>query len=281
MIKTAHELAAACIDVAKNHKTLYVMGCFGAPMNETNKKRYTQNNSYNKKAAQQKKINAASADTFGFDCVCLIKGLLWGWTGDTSKTYGGAKYKSNDVPDVNADTMITLCDNVRSSWHDILVGEVVWMKGHIGVYIGNGLVVECTPKWDNRVQVTYCKNLGKVAGYNGRKWTKHGKLPYVEYINSDPRKTVDQLAQEVLAGKWNNGKARREMLTASGYDYEAVQKRVNEILAEQKAAASLDKIAREVIAGKWGNGTERKRKLVAAGYNYEAVQKRVNELLKG
>ena len=34
-------------------------------------------------------INAASADTFGFDCVCLIKGLLWGWCGDKSKTYEG------------------------------------------------------------------------------------------------------------------------------------------------------------------------------------------------
>ena len=90
MIKTGKDLAAACVDVARNHKTLYVMGCFGAPMSDGNKARYTQNHSYNKKSARTKLINAASEDTFGFDCVNLIKGLLWGFAGDSAKTYGGA-----------------------------------------------------------------------------------------------------------------------------------------------------------------------------------------------
>lgn len=280
-IKTAAELAAACKDLAANYKTLYVMGCFGSPMNQANKNRYTNNHAYNRKAARTKKINAATADTFGFDCVCMIKGLLWGWDGDASKTYGGAKYASNGVSDIDADAMIKACYDVRSSWHDICIGEVVWMKGHIGVYVGNGLVVECTPKWADCVQITALHNIGKKAGYNGRTWTKHGKLPYVAYTLSAPKKTVDELAQEVLAGKWGNGDARREKLTEAGYDYKAVQKRVNELLAAGKAAASVDKVAREVIAGKWGNGERRKRKLTAAGYDYKAVQKRVNELLKG
>ncbi len=73
-ITTAAQLAERCLDVAQNYKTLYVMGCFGAPLTAANKKRYTQNHSYNKQAARTKMINAASADTFGFDCVCLIKG---------------------------------------------------------------------------------------------------------------------------------------------------------------------------------------------------------------
>lgn len=47
-IKTAKELAAACMEVAKNYKTLYIMGCFGAPMTAKNKARYTKNHSYNK-----------------------------------------------------------------------------------------------------------------------------------------------------------------------------------------------------------------------------------------
>lgn len=53
------------IDAAQNHKTLYVMGCFGAPMTAANKTRYTQNHSYNKQAARTAMIKAASADTFG------------------------------------------------------------------------------------------------------------------------------------------------------------------------------------------------------------------------
>ena len=35
------------IDISKNYKTLYVLGCFGAPMTSANKKRYTSNYSYN------------------------------------------------------------------------------------------------------------------------------------------------------------------------------------------------------------------------------------------
>lgn len=181
-ITTAAQLAERCLDVAQNYKTLYVMGCFGAPMTAANKKRYTQNHSYNKQTARTKMINTASADTFGFDCVNLINGLLWNWCGDKAKTYGGASHAVNGVPDIGADTMITKCKNVSTTgWANMEVGEALWVKGHIGVYIGNGLAVECTPAWKNRVQVTSVGNIGAKAGYNTRTWSKHGKLPYVTY----------------------------------------------------------------------------------------------------
>lgn len=45
----------------------------------------------------------------------------------------------------------------------------------------------------------------------------------------EPAKTIDQVAQEVLQGKWGNGADRKNRLTAAGYDYSAVQKRVNEL----------------------------------------------------
>ena len=44
------------------------------------------------------------------------------------------------------------------------------------------------------------------------------------------KKSVDQIAREVLQGKWGNGDDRRKRLTAAGYDYSAVQRRVNELL---------------------------------------------------
>lgn len=278
-IQTAAQLAAACKKVATEYKTLYVLGCFGAPMTAANKTRYTNNLAYNAKYARKKKINAASADTFGFDCVCMIKGLLWGWNGDTAKSYGGAKYATNDVPDIGADQMIKVCKGVSTDFSNIQIGEAVWMAGHIGVYIGDGLAVECTPKWKDGVQITAVHNIGKKSGYNGRTWTKHGKLPYVSYAAT---KTVAEIAQEVIDGKWYNGAARKSALTAAGYDYAAVQKAVNELLAGKTTASkTVDDLAREVIAGKWGTGSTRKRKLEAAGYDYAAVQKRVNELLKG
>lgn len=49
-------------------------------------------------------------------------------------------------------------------------------------------------------------------------------------------KTIDELAQEVLDGKWGSGDTRKQKLTAAGYDYVVVQKRVNEIINSAKAA---------------------------------------------
>ena len=182
-IKTAQELAAACLDVAKNHKTLYVLGCFGAPMTESNKKVYLTQHcaAFNGKADRKPKIQAATANTFGFDCVCMIKGILWGWGGDASKIHGGASYASNGVPDIGADQLINVCKDVSTDFTNIQVGEAVWIKGHIGIYVGDGLAVECTYRWKDGVQITAVHNIGTKAGYNGRAWTKHGKLPYVSY----------------------------------------------------------------------------------------------------
>lgn len=185
---TAKELVEKAVDIAKNYKTLYVMGCFGAPMTAANKQRYINNgasNNYNAQASRKAMINAATADTFGFDCVCLIKGILWGWDGDASKTYGGAQYATAGVPDIGADTMITKCTGVSTTgWDGMVIGEAVWMSGHIGIYIGDGLAVECSPKWENKVQITAVGNIGSKSGYNTRRWTKHGKLPYVDYAGA-------------------------------------------------------------------------------------------------
>ena len=91
------------------------------------------------------------------------------------------------------------------------------------------------------------------------------------------KKTVSELAQEVLAGKWGNGEERKEKLTKAGYDYNKVQAEVNRLVAPKKK--SNDEIAREVIKGLWGNGAEREKKLTDAGYNYKAIQKIVNKLI--
>ena len=219
------EFAEKCIDVAKNYKTLYVNGCFGSPLTPANKKRFSENTAYNRQPERKKKIMAADTNTFGFDCVCFIKGILWGWDGNICDQYGGAKYKSNGVPDITENSMIKKCSDVSTEFNTktMEIGEVVWMDGHIGVYIGNGLAVECSPKWKDGVQIT-AVNYWKL-GYNTRKWTKHGKLPYISYS-----KTIDELAKEVIDGKWGSGSARKKALTAAGYDYAAVQKRVNELL---------------------------------------------------
>lgn len=167
--------------IANNYKTLYVLGCFGAPLNTTNKERYTRNYSYNAQSSRASKIRSASYDTFGFDCVCLIKGILWGWDGNVNATYGGAKYGSNGVPDVGADQMMNYCYDVSTDFSNIKKGELVHMPGHIGIYIGDGLAVECTPIWGDGVQITAVGNIAKKSGYNTRYWTNHGKSNFIDY----------------------------------------------------------------------------------------------------
>lgn len=46
-----------------------------------------------------------------------------------------------------------------------------------------------------------------------------------------PKKSTDEIAKEVIAGKWGNGADRKSRLTAAGYDYSTIQKRVNEMLS--------------------------------------------------
>lgn len=203
-VMTAAEFVAKAKDIASNYKTLYVMGCFGAPMTAANKTRYCNNHDYNKAADRRAMIQAASENTFGFDCVCLIKGILWGWSGDRSKTYGGAQYAVNGVPDIGADTMITKCSNVSTSgWANMVPGEAVWCSGHIGIYIGDGLAVECTPAWENRVQITAVANIGKKAGYNARTWTKHGRLPYIDYAGTSANTSPSTEKAAYTVGKDN------------------------------------------------------------------------------
>ena len=126
----------------------------------------------------------------------------------------------------------------------------------------------------------YASN-GKVSGISG---TCDMNYLYNEDIikesgsteNTD-KKSVDELAQEVIDGKWGDGEARKKKLEDAGYNYNAVQNRVNEMLAKPKK--SIAEVAKDVIAGKYGNGDNRKKKLEAEGYDYDEVQAKVNQLL--
>jgi len=168
-------------NIATNYKTLYVMECYGAPLTKENKQKYTKNHHFNGSPERQKKIEEASEDTFGFDCISLIKCVLWGWSGDKNHPCGGATYGINGVPDIDSAEMIRECSGSSSDFQTIVPGEIVWLEGHIGVYIGDGLVVECSPSFKDKVQFTALENIGKKTGYDGRHWAKHAKLPYIEY----------------------------------------------------------------------------------------------------
>lgn len=61
-------------------------------------------------------------------------------------------------------------------------------------------------------------------------WYKaHGKT-----LDTPAKKTIDELVEEVRAGKWGNGEQRYDELIAAGYDYYAVQDAVNKSIAEEQ-----------------------------------------------
>ena len=94
-------------------------------------------------------------------------------------------------------------------------------------------------------------------------------------------KSVTEIAQEVLAGKWGNGTARKKRIESAGYSYTEVQAEVNRLSKQKKSAPAKktnETVAREVLAGKWGNGITRRLRLTKAGYNYAEIQKLINKL---
>lgn len=203
--------------LALRSKTLYVSGCFGAPMNNPNKDRYSKSNAYN--MAHAESILRATPDTFGFDCVCLIKGILWGWNADVNKTYGGAVYASNGVPDIGDSQIIKECKNVSTDFSNIQKGELLWMSGHVGVYVGDGKAIECTAKWENKVQETYVTNLGYHSG-KCRTWTKHGFLPYVNYENGIETEPAKPTFKDRVLKRGSTGEdvaTLIELLSSKGY----------------------------------------------------------------
>lgn len=127
---------------------------------------------------------------------------------------------------------------------------------------------------------------GKVTGISGNVDMNRCVVDYPKIIsgtgkdtttNKTPKKTVKEVAQDVIAGKYGNGEDRKKKLKAEGYDPAAVQAEVNRILTGKK---TVTEIAKEVIAGKWGVGQKRKKRLRLAGYDYKEVQAEVNRLLK-
>lgn len=151
------------------------------------------------------------------DCSGLIKGTLWGYP--YNGTYG------HIYPDVNANTiMSTYCYEKSSNFNNITRGEFVWMSGHIGVYIGNGKVCECSPKWENGIQITELSQ---------RKWKLHAKSKWLDYANSKTCKTwdIEKIAHNVIDGKYGNGHtARKKKIGCDNATYQLIRKRVNELL---------------------------------------------------
>ena len=184
----------------------------------------------------------------------IAKDLVEAIQGKTAKTTQTSKPKSTQKT-TSSDKLY----RVRKSWAD--------SKSQLGAF----------SVLDNAKRL-----VDKNTGY--KVYDSTGKQVYPTAATSS-KKSISQIAQEVIDKKWGNGSERKQKLEAAGYNYTTVQNKVNSLLGvsgggkrvpPQKSASQL---AKEVIAGQWGNGDERKRRLTDAGYDYNAIQNAVNALL--
>ena len=219
------------------------------------------------------------------DCVGLVKGYLW----SSSPT---AEPKYNSTQDVSAFGMYNVSKQRgdKSSFPGV-EGTLVYKASnannyltihHVGVYSTDGYVYEAKGHEYGVVKTKFNRN----------DWQFWSYCPFISYNTEysakpidETKKSVEEIAKEVIKGLWGNGLERKTKLAAAGYDYNAVQKLVNETLNKSQTTVKADKksneeIANEIIKGVWGNNPGRKKKLIAAGYDYTAIQNLVDKKLR-
>ena len=224
----------------------------------------------------------------------------WAWCACTVSSAGMACGLANIIPvEISCYYMIEIAkkhgiwvesdsyvpkmgDLILYDWNDSGSGDNQGTPDHIGV------VELCDGKTITVIEGNKSNSVSRrTLNVNGRYIRgfivpKFGETE--EVVTPTVKKTVEELAKEVLEGKWGNGDDRKNRLTSAGYDYNAVQARVNELVkgeTQSMPQKTVDELAKEVLQGKWGNGDARKKALTDAGYDYSAVQSRVNQLVKG
>lgn len=179
------------------------------------------------------------------------------------------------------------CRNNCNGFENGSYGNYVKIKHDNGYYTLYSHMAYNTVK----VSVGQRVSKGQVLGYMGNTGMSYGghlhfevrntndvRIDPTEYLNSDlpnsqsvPTKSVEELAQEVIAGKYGNGEDRKQAL---GDRYAEVQARVNEILAPTpKPTVDILDLVKKTIRGDFGNGEDRRN---ALGSNYDEVQRQVN-----
>ena len=147
--------------------TVYVNGGFGTTLRGSQLDRYTSKG-YNKDNAEKIKQAASQPPCYGFDCVGLVKGLLWGFSFKSESTYGGATYKGNGIDDVGvlsfAQKYCTAITDAKDG-ADYPAGCFVYMAdgSHCGYYVGDGKVIHSSRYGLGKVQYGKLSDFDKIA----------------------------------------------------------------------------------------------------------------------
>ena len=160
--------------------------------------------------------------------------------------YGYCKY----LAPVNAENFIRYKGSCKTGMTPKVGACMVWEgKGDLA---GHVAIVEKV--YDNNHVYTSESGYGSKKPFwnshrynNNGRWGCNSNYKFLGFIYNPavkdeptpapkPSKSVDELAKEVIRGNWGNGQERKDRLTAAGYNYSAVQARVNEMLSGNKPA---------------------------------------------
>lgn len=134
------------------------------------------------------------------DCVGLIKGYLWSDTTTSTPKY-------NSSQDVSANGMLARCkENGGIGSMPDVPGILVFMDGHVGVYIGGGFVIEARGHQYGVVK----------TALKSRPWKWWGKCPWIDYSNNPAAETEPK--QEENAPKTVGVKCKKVRLKAGTWN---------------------------------------------------------------
>lgn len=204
---TGKQLANMALKIVEM-PTYYVMGGFGQRLITKNGEPvdwYNRDYEYNKKHKNEIEAHTnQNPVVFAFDCICLIKSIAWSFQGSPALPFGGAKYESNGIPDMSISKLAASCPKRSTDFTNIDIGEIVFLgTSHVGIYVGDGHVVESTPAWKNGVQLTLLPDLLNPDKLPVRKWDWHGKPSYFTYTNYQPIVDTWESAYKILSDKFD------------------------------------------------------------------------------
>lgn len=126
-------------------------------------------------------------------------------------------------------------DIIFYDWEDDGKADNTGWPNHVGYVekVSNGTITVIEGNYNCEVKRRSVKVNGKyIRGY--------GVPDYdTEKVVAASSKSIDTVAKEVIEGKWGNGSDRKTNLGKAGYDYDAVQARVNVILKGQAKVTSI------------------------------------------
>lgn len=123
-----------------------------------------------------------------FDCVGLIKCFMWhDYSSSNASYYGKTCPDKNETGFFNEATEKGTIDTIPE-----IPGLMVYQPGHIGVYLGNGQVIEATAAFDKKIVITYFKGNHPDTSYKRTTWTHWFKMPYLNYDVQESEETNDE-----------------------------------------------------------------------------------------